>query len=143
MAEYKSQHYLPQFYLRRFKIDDEESIKRSFEEIYRFDKRKYEIKRKAIKNSAIKSYYYSYYDNKGQLNPKIEKSFSDLENKANSTLILIDEKIDLYKRRQEFTPIDDEYRFILIFFLYVTMIRVPKIFDDIVRLFQKSCLLRY
>jgi hypothetical protein len=107
MSDYKKQHYIPQFLLKRFSLAREHNNRKN-ESIYRLEKEKHEIKEKGIKNCAYENYYYSFLNNDGSHNPFLENAFSIFENLASSVLDKIDQRIDIYKRSKLVFGIDDK-----------------------------------
>jgi len=72
-------HYVPQFYLRNFRITDTNAG------IYAYF-RDGEIKQKNIKNIASKGHMYNFVDKQGKINRELEKTFSTIEHENQSII---------------------------------------------------------
>lgn len=85
MPEYKSQHTVPEFYLKRFS-KNEKNIN-----VWNISQEQKIIGRPEIKNECCKNYFYS-------KEPEFEKSLGSIEERASNALKEIDNKEDLPPR---------------------------------------------
>ncbi|MFA5819713.1 MAG: DUF4238 domain-containing protein [Bacteroidales bacterium] len=132
MSKNKKQHYIPQFLLKRFATTkNSESIEG--ESIYRLDKLNMTIQKKGIGNCAYENYYYSFIDNEGNINHKIEQLLSQFESAALVAFRKIDKYLDFYKRLKTVNELSDEEKIIIKYFIFLSLVRVPAVFGEMKR----------
>jgi len=92
MSKYKSQHYLSQFYLKRFSRDEHKEKNREIT-VWCFFKKENRIQKKSITNIAQRPYYYSWLDEQDQFDHSVEKILSDFESSVAPIIRKIDNNV--------------------------------------------------
>lgn len=103
----KRHHYLPAFYLERFTKDGY---------LWVYDRTQRAFRREQPKNTAVRTHYYSFRDEQGKTDPRVEEGLAALEGLAKPVL----EKLE---RSEQISPHD---RYYLSLFLGVLYCRVPR-----------------
>lgn len=124
--------------LKRFAIASFDEIENAnASSVYCLDKSNNAIKRKGIENCAYENYYYSFINEDGNYNPKLEMAFSHLEDNAARILSKIDYNVDLFKRTKEVREISSIDKNTIIFFLFLSLVRVPSIYGNMINEIKK------
>jgi hypothetical protein len=119
MSEPKRHHYLPQFYLENFSKEGK---------LWVFDRKLDNIRIQTPVNTAVVGDYYSFENEKGEKDTKIEHNLSVVEGYSKPIL----EKMLRYEK------ISDEEKKMIIFFLSLMRVRVPKFENEIKRIFRDN-----
>lgn len=133
MADLKNQHFLQKAYLDGFAATDVPDHWRKTTAIWVLNKDTGVISLHSTQNTAARSYYYSFMDRTGAMNPTIEKWFNPVENQFVRIRQHIRDHIEEVNLTGQASNLDPKYKRSLAEYVYIHIIRVPKIFDDIRR----------
>ncbi len=114
MAEFKNQHYLPQFYLRGFERPEAPG------QVRLLRSGQLHWAKVGIKNVAAQDYFHSFVDEAGNLDHTLEKELSKLENQFSPALAKL--LVSASSRR---FPLSDEEHVHLAWFCMMMWQRVP------------------
>jgi hypothetical protein len=129
MPKNKRQHYISNFFLKRFAVPNSlHGSKYDKLSIYRLDKTNNSIWINDTENCAYENYYYSFIEKDGKLNHQIEFAFAHLEDSCSQILLEIDEIIDVFKRTMVVKELTKDKIDAIIFFLFISMVRIPHVF---------------
>jgi len=134
MADNKKQHYLSQFYLRRFSAKRYATVPLEDEnKIYRLDKTFGKIAHKSISGSAFEPFYYSRIAEDGTLDHSLEKKFSDVESAVGPVFEHIDDIVAIFRRSNIATFLRRDELEAIYDFVLINLGRVPNKFEYIKR----------
>ncbi len=133
MASFKNQHFLQRAYLGGFASANLPAKWKNTSAIWVLHKKTGVIRLKSTEKTASRSHYYSFVDNNGVLNPMIEKWFNPIENEFFRMRNHIREHIEEINLTRKASNLDPKYRRLLAEYVYIHIIRVPAIFDEIKR----------
>ena len=125
MAEFKHQHFLAQSYLREFSTDKNSKTPT----IWVANIEKKEIKLKSIKNTAERSYLYSFKFQDDTYDHRMEHYFSNLEREYPIVIDRIREGVTDILSNGSAKSLPARDRMVLSDYLFMNLARVPKVLD--------------
>ncbi len=131
MTGFKNQHYVQKAYLEGFSAKHLPDKWQNTKAIWVLRKDTGRIRLQSIKKTAVRKYYYSFLDKKGAMNPLIEKWFNPVEKEFPKLRQHIRDHISEINLTGEASNLDRRYRPLLAEYIYIHMIRVPKLLDQI------------
>lgn len=141
MSNHKNQHYVQRAYLEGFAVDDVPEKWEKTKAIWILNKETGIIRLKSIEKTAARNNYYSFVDKAGEKNTLIEEWFNPVEDKFPNLRQHIRDHISEINLTQMASNLDKKYRKLLAEYMYIHIVRVPKLFDDIkdesVKLYKK------
>lgn len=129
----KNQHFLQKAYLDGFATTDLPQGWRRTSAIWVLNKQTGAINLQSSKHSAARSHYYSFRDKNDQMNPLIEQWFNPVENQFVKLRQHIRDHIEEINLTGQASDIDPRYKRLLAEYVYIHIVRVPKVFDEIKR----------
>lgn len=133
MADFKNQHFVQRAYLEGFMSTSLPSKWKNTSATWVLFKDSGIIRLKSTEKTAARSYYYSFRDNTGAMNPLIEKWFNPVENEFTNLRQHIRDHVTEINLTGNASNLDVKYRRLLAEYVYIHMIRVPSIFDEMKR----------
>jgi AcrR family transcriptional regulator len=91
------------------------------------------IRLRSTEKTAARSYYYSFRDKSGRMNALIEKWFNPVENEFIKLRQHLRDHIEEINLKGTASDLDPKYRRLLAEYVYIHVIRVPSMFDEIKR----------
>jgi len=133
VADFKNQHFVQRAYLDGFAASSLPAKWKSVPATWVLHKKSGVIRLRSTEKTASRSYYYSFRDKSGGMNPLIEKWFHPVENEFLKIRQHIRDHIEEINLRGTASDLDPRYRRLLAEYVYIHMIRVPSMFDEIKR----------
>jgi hypothetical protein len=131
VGKYKNQHFVQKAYLAGFVTSKLPAKWRSTPSIWVLKKETGEIRLQSIEKTAARSHYYSFRDKNGQMDPLIEKWFNPVEDAFPRLRQHIRDHIAEINLTGVASNLDPKYKRLLAEYVYIHIIRVPSIFDQI------------
>ena len=131
VAGYKNQHFVQKAYLEGFAAKDLPEKWENTPAIWVLKKDTGKIRLQSIKKTASRSHYYSFRDNHGNMDPLIEKWFNPVEDAFPRLRQHIRDHITEINLTGTASNLDPQYKRLLAEYIYIHIIRVPNIFDEL------------
>jgi hypothetical protein len=130
MATYKNQHFVQKAYLEGFAAKGLPKEWQHTPAIWVLRKDTGKIRLQSIEKTAARSYYYSFKDKDGNLDPRIEKWFNPVEDAFPRMRQHVRDLITEINLTGNASNLDPQYKQALAEYVYIHMIRVPSTFDQ-------------
>jgi hypothetical protein len=131
VARYKNQHFLQKAYLEGFAAKDLPKKWKNTPAIWVLKKDTGRILLQSIEKTAARSHYYSFKNKYGEMDPLIEKWFNPVEDAFPRLRQHIRDHITEINLTGRATNLDLRYKRLLAEYIYIHIIRVPSIFDQL------------
>ena len=128
--EKKHQHYIQQAYLRGFSpnyFTDKQKWEK--DQIFVLDKEKSSITPTTVKKVAHREYYYSFYNEKNELDSKFEDLFGVVENRFIRFRNRLSDILSTLNLTGEVLDLEEQYRTDICEYVKMNLIRIPKVMD--------------
>jgi hypothetical protein len=131
VARYKNQHFVQKAYLEGFAAKKLPEKWQNTPAIWVLKKNTGEIRLRSIEKTAARSYYYSFRNKHGIMDPLIEKWFNPVEDAFPRLRQHIRDHITEINLTGTASNLDLRYKRLLAEYVYIHIIRVPSIFDEL------------
>lgn len=131
VAGYKNQHFVQKAYLEGFAAKELPKKWENMPAIWVLQKDTGKIRLQSIEKTAARSHYYSFRNKHGNMDPLIEKWFNPVEDAFPRLRQHIRDHITEINLTGTASNLDLRYKRLLAEYIYIHIIRVPSIFDEL------------